>query len=51
MARHNLGYIRFLAGDLPGRLEAMAEAAAIGPEATHGVQALDRARVLLSAVC
>ena len=49
MARHNLGYITFLRGDLPGALHAMAEAAAVAPDTTHGVQSLDRARVLISA--
>ncbi len=49
MARHNLGYIRYLEGDLPNSLFAMSEAAAVAPETAHGVQALDRSRVLLSA--
>lgn len=49
MARHNLGYIKYLEGDLPSSLLAMSEAAAIAPETAHGIQALDRSRVLLSA--
>jgi tetratricopeptide (TPR) repeat protein len=49
MARHNLGYVTFLSGDLPGALQAMSTAAAILPDAKHGVQAMDRAKVLLSA--
>ncbi len=49
MARHNLGYITFLAGDLPGALRAMTQAAELSPDTVQGVQALDRARVLLAA--
>jgi len=49
MAKHNLGYIKFLAGDLPGALDAMAEASAQAPDAAMGVPALDRARVLTAA--
>ena len=49
MARHNLGYFTFLRGDLPGALQAMSEAAAVDPDATHGVEALDRAKVMLAA--
>ena len=49
MARYNLGYIRFLAGDLPGALDAMAAAEQLAPESALGVPALDRARVLLAA--
>ena len=48
MARHNLGYIRFLEGNLPGALEAMAEASAMDRSATLGVPQLDRAKVLMS---
>ncbi len=48
MARHNLGYITYLAGDLPGALQAMAQAADLSPDTVQGVQALDRARVLLA---
>ncbi len=49
MAQFNLGYIRFLAGDLPGALQAMSAAEELAPEASLGVPALDRARVLLAA--
>lgn len=49
MARHNLGYVRYLAGDLPGALNDMAEASTVVPGADLGVQSLDRARVLRSA--
>lgn len=49
MARHNLGYIRFLAGDLPGALSEMAAASELIPGPMPGVPALDRARVLLAA--
>ncbi len=49
MARHNLGYIKFLAGDLPGALQVMAHAAELSPGTIQGVQSLDRARVLLAA--
>jgi tetratricopeptide (TPR) repeat protein len=49
MAGYNLGYIRFLAGDLPGALDAMSAAERLAPESALGVPALDRARVLLAA--
>ncbi len=49
MARHNLGYIRYLAGDLPGALQEMAEASTVLPGPDLGVQSVDRARVLLAA--
>jgi len=49
MARHNLGYVRFLAGALPEALDAMATATEMAPEAMQGVPALDRAKVLMSA--
>jgi len=48
MAAHNLGYIRFLQGDLPGALTTMSAAERIGP-ASVGVPSLDRSRVLLAA--
>jgi tetratricopeptide (TPR) repeat protein len=32
LARHNLGYIRFLSGDLPGALHDMSEASALMPD-------------------
>lgn len=47
MARHNLGYARFLAGDLPGALRSMQAAEKLAEPS--GVPALDRARVLLAA--
>ncbi len=49
MARHNIGFIEFLRGDLPGAINIMAapvDGSAIAPV---GVPALDRARVLLAA--
>lgn len=49
MAPHNLGYIRFLQGDLPGALRAMAAASDLAPPGSIGIPALDRARVLLAA--
>lgn len=49
MTTHNLGYIRFLSGDLPGALDTMAAATEFMPTAATGVSAMDRARVLLSA--
>ena len=50
MADHNLGFVRYLAGDLPGALAAMEAAAAAWPRAAEdGVSPLDRARVLAAA--
>ncbi|MET3805184.1 tetratricopeptide (TPR) repeat protein [Nakamurella sp. UYEF19] len=50
MAQHNLGFVRYLAGDLPAALAAMETAAAAWPRAAQdGVSPLDRARVLASA--
>ena len=49
MARHNLGYVAYLAGDLPGALLTMEHAVQVAPGAIDGMQALDRAKVLLSA--
>ena len=50
MAQHNLGFIRYLAGDLPAALAAMDSAAADWPAAADdGVTHLDRARVLVDA--
>src|SRR6478752_7113930 len=49
MATHNLGYVRFLTGDLPGALTSMALARDLMPTGAIGVPAMDRARVLLSA--
>ncbi len=50
MADHNLGFVRYLAGDLPSALSAMEAAAAAWPGAAQdGVSPLDRARVLAAA--
>lgn len=49
MARHNLGYLEFLAGDLPRAVHAMEEAADAAGPVPAGVPLLDRARVLLEA--
>ena len=50
MADHNLGFVRYLAGDLPAALSAMEAAAAAWPRAAQdGVSPLDRARVLAAA--
>src|ERR1700712_1284963 len=47
MADHNLGFVRYLAGDLPAALSAMEAAAAAWPGAAQGgVSPLDPARVL-----
>ena len=46
MSTHNLGYVRFLSGDLPGALDTMAAASEFMPMAATGVSAMDRARVL-----
>jgi tetratricopeptide (TPR) repeat protein len=48
MSLHNLGYLRFLLGDLPGALQTMNDAAKLGIE-IKGVALLDRARVLAEA--
>lgn len=47
-AVHNLGYVEFLAGDLPQALEAMARAAMID-QRFPAISLLDRSRVLLEA--
>jgi tetratricopeptide (TPR) repeat protein len=47
-ARHNLGYVEFLAGRIPRALAAMEEAAAVH-EHPHPIVLLDRARVLREA--
>src|SRR5215203_144542 len=49
MARHNLGYLEFLAGNLPLALQLIDEAAAIPTVASLAIAALDKARVLLEA--
>jgi len=49
-ARHNLAYLSYLAGDLPGALGGMDEVVRIGVEGlAAAVCRLDRARVLLAA--
>ena len=48
-AGHNLGYLEFLAGDLPRALALMAEAAAPEHGGSPAVSWLDRAQVLLEA--
>jgi tetratricopeptide (TPR) repeat protein len=49
MARHNLGYTDFLAGNLPRALAEMSAAADIAPGGRNPVFYLDRARVLREA--
>ena len=49
MAAHNIGYIQFLSGDLPGALASMESAQAAVDEPPVGMPAMDRARVLLAA--
>ena len=48
-ARHNLGYVEFLSGDLPRALALMAEAAQWAGAVSPAVALLDRAQVLLEA--
>lgn len=48
MARHNLGYLKFLAGDIPGSLTAMEQGGTVDDLAT-AVPAMDRAVVLRAA--
>ncbi len=49
MARHNLGYVEFLRGDLPAALSLMDAADAMQVDVSRSVAQLDRARVLLEA--
>ena len=49
MARHNLGFLEFLRGNLPAALRLMSEAASIGGGAAEPIALLDRARVLNAA--
>lgn len=49
MARHNLGWVQFLRGDLPAALRQMHDADRWGAELDRSVARLDRARVLLEA--
>jgi len=48
-ARHNLGYLEFLAGNLALALKTMDDVLAIDADVSLGVALLDRARVLLEA--
>lgn len=47
-ARHNLGYTRFLVGDVPGALRAMGEADAMEVEVVRATAKRDYAHVLLN---
>lgn len=49
MAQHNLGYLEFLAGNLPLALRLMDEAAAEPVGVSYAIAALDKARVLIEA--
>ncbi len=49
MARHNLGYVEFLGGDLPAALRLMDEALRWADQTTVATSLLDRARVLIEA--
>lgn len=49
MARHNLGWVQFLRGDLPAALREMHDADARPVDLDRSVARLDRARVLLEA--
>lgn len=49
MVLHNLGYVRYLGGDLPGALREMDAAAELMPEEARTVAYLDQAEVLLEA--
>ena len=46
-ALHNLGYVQFLAGNLPSALASMDSAAELDVDVSRGIWALDRARILL----
>ncbi|MEO9139239.1 MAG: CHAT domain-containing protein [Jatrophihabitans sp.] len=48
-ALHNLGYLEFLAGDLPRALRFMDQAGALATDVSPGIALLDRARVLAEA--
>ncbi len=49
MALHNVGYVDFLAGDLPQALRSMEAAAQLSVDVSRGISLLDRARVLVEA--
>jgi tetratricopeptide (TPR) repeat protein len=48
-ARHNLGYLEFLAGDLPLALDIMTKADSLPVDVSRGVGLLDQAQVLVEA--
>jgi tetratricopeptide (TPR) repeat protein len=48
-ARHNLGYVEFLAGRIPRALASLEEAEGLNPGDPHPISFLDRARVLREA--
>jgi tetratricopeptide (TPR) repeat protein len=48
-ARHNLGYVEFIAGNLPLALSVMQDALNLNAPMSRGVAMLDRARVLMEA--
>ncbi|HET7474457.1 MAG TPA: CHAT domain-containing tetratricopeptide repeat protein [Dermatophilaceae bacterium] len=48
-ARHNLGFVEFLAGNLPRALADIATAAELDPGGRHGIVLLDQARILREA--
>jgi tetratricopeptide (TPR) repeat protein len=48
-ALHNVGYLDFLLGDIPGALRQMDDAVRAGPDTPMGIGLLDRARVLAEA--
>ncbi|MDO8150629.1 CHAT domain-containing protein [Isoptericola sp. b408] len=49
MAEHNLGYARYLRGDLPAALRSMDDAAQVAPPEHAGVGLMDKAVVLFEA--
>lgn len=49
MARQNLGWVRYLRGDLPGALAAMEDAQSVDADKPMGYPSLHRARVLMTA--
>ncbi len=49
MARHNLGYVEFLAGRIPRALAVLEQAQRLNPEDPHPATLLDRARVMREA--
>ncbi|GAA2098246.1 CHAT domain-containing protein [Microlunatus panaciterrae] len=49
MARHNLGYLEYLAGNIPAALQTMDQAAGMPIDGSRGISYLDKARVLIAA--